>query len=334
MAFPLPLSVLDLAPIVQGGTPAEAFAQTTALARLADARGYTRYWLAEHHAMPGIASAATAVLIGHVAGATERIRVGSGGIMLPNHAPLVIAEQFGTLASLYPDRIDLGLGRAPGTDQATMRALRRANTAADDDFVPLLEELRGYFRPGPDMPGWRVRAVPGEGMAVPIWLLGSSGYSAQLAGHLGLPFAFAGHFSPANIDAALQLYRQSFRRGVLDKPYAILALQVIVAPTDEEAQLLSTTQQLQVLNLARGNPAGQIPPPVEHIDFGPGEAAAVNRMLGAAIIGNPETVRAGLLEAAERTGAQEIMAVTSVFDPDLRLRSYDMLADLWAGEGG
>ncbi len=334
MAFPVPLSVLDLAPIVQGGTAAQAFAQTLDLARLADRLGYTRYWLAEHHAMPGIASAATAVLIGHVAGGTERIRVGSGGIMLPNHAPLVIAEQFGTLASLYPGRIDLGLGRAPGTDQATMRALRRANSAADDDFVPLLDELRGYFRKGSDDPGWRVRAVPGEGLDVPIWLLGSSGYSAHLAGHLGLPFAFAGHFSPANIDAALQLYRQSFKPGALQRPHAILALQVIVAPTDDEARFLSTTQQLQVLNLARGNPAGQIPPPVEHVDFTPSEAAAIERMLGAAIIGSPQTVLAGLSEVVERTGVQEIMAVTSVYDPAARLRSYEMLAELWTGAGG
>ncbi|HZW22561.1 LLM class flavin-dependent oxidoreductase, partial [Noviherbaspirillum sp.] len=249
----IPLSILDLAPVLQGGTAADAFRRSLDLAQHAERWGYRRYWLAEHHGMPGIASAATAVVIGHVAAGTSTIRVGAGGIMLPNHAPLVIAEQFGTLESLFPGRIDLGLGRAPGSNQLTARALRRSLHAGAEEFPQQLAELRAYFKPRGDGP--RVRAVPGEGLEVPIWLLGSSDYSAQLAGHLGLPFAFAGQFSPAYLQAALQLYRQCFQPSdVLDKPYAMVGLNVVAADSEREARHLLTTHQQMHVNLIRGVP--------------------------------------------------------------------------------
>ncbi|EXX86867.1 luciferase, partial [Paenibacillus darwinianus] len=248
----IPVSILDLAPVIVDGTPADSFRNTLDLAQHAEKWGYRRYWLAEHHNMPGIASSATALIISHVAAGTEKIRVGSGGIMLPNHAPLVIAEQFGTLESLYPGRIDLGLGRAPGSDQRTAHALRRGTGSDGHDFPEQLSELRDYFQPTPDSrPG--VRAVPGEGLNIPIWLLGSSGFSAQLAASLGLPFAFASHFAPDYLLPALDLYRSGFRPSdALEKPYAMVGLNIIAADTDEEAQKLATSHEQQFLNLIRG----------------------------------------------------------------------------------
>jgi luciferase family oxidoreductase group 1 len=255
----IPFSVLDLSPINLGSTPAESFRNSLSLAQHAELLGYKRFWLAEHHNMPGIASAATSVVIGYIAGGTSTIRVGAGGIMLPNHAPLVIAEQFGTLESLFPDRIDLGLGRAPGSDQMTARALRRTLHSDGDDFPELLEELRFFFQT--PVENQRVRAVPGAGLNIPIWLLGSSGFSARLAGQLGLPFAFAGHFSPEYILPALKLYRDTFEPShTLEKPYAMLAMNVIAADTDEEAQFLATTQFQSFLRLTRGTPGQRLPP--------------------------------------------------------------------------
>lgn len=324
-----PFSVLDLSPILAGGTPGQALAHTLTLARHADRLGFTRYWLAEHHGMRGIASAATAVVIGHVAGGTRHIRVGSGGIMLPNHAPLVIAEQFGTLESLYPGRIDLGLGRAPGTDQATMRALRRDSGADGDQFPQMLQELRAYFRPDLYSGSNGIHAIPGEGLDVPIWLLGSSGFSAQLAGYLGLPFAFAGQFAPRSMQAALDLYRHTFRPGVLDQPYAMVGLNVIAADTDERAQFLATSQQRKFVDLIRGNP-GPLDPPVENMDdyWQPHERASVHAQLGGSIVGSPVTVKAQLRDFLERTGADEIMVNAAIFDQAERLRSYEIVAQI------
>ena len=328
-----PFSVLDLSPILAGGTPGQALSNTLSLAQHADQLGYTRYWLAEHHGMRGIASAATSVVIGHVAGGTQRIRVGSGGIMLPNHAPLVIAEQFGTLESLYPGRIDLGLGRAPGTDQPTMRALRRDSGADGDQFPQMLQELRGYFRPDlyPDLnrSGKRILAIPGEGLDIPVWLLGSSGFSAQLAGYLGLPFAFAGQFAPRSMQAALDLYRHSFKPGVLTEPYAMVGLNVIAADTDERAQFLATSQQRKFVDLIRGDP-GPLDPPVENMDayWQPHERASVHAQLGGSIVGSPATVKAQLREFLETTGANEIMVNAAIFDHTERLRSYEIVAQL------
>lgn len=318
-----PLSVLDLAPIRHGGTASEAFDDSVALARRADELGFNRYWLAEHHNIDGIASAATSVLIGHIAGHTQRIRVGSGGIMLPNHAPLVIAEQFGTLETLYPGRIDLGLGRAPGADGATMRALRRDPFAGVDDFPQRLEELQSYLgKAGPEQ---RIRAVPGQDTQVPIWLLGSSGYSAQLAARLGLPFAFAAQFAPGYLLEALHLYRSQFRpSAVLDAPYAMVGMPVLVADNDAHAHYLSTTAQQKFLNLHRGRSTRALPP-VESLDWTPRERAAVAQNLGAAVVGGPEAVREGLESFLEQTGANELMVVTDVYDRDDRLRSIELL---------
>jgi luciferase family oxidoreductase group 1 len=326
----IPFSVLDLSPITAGSTPADSFGRTLELAQLAEKLGYNRYWLAEHHNMPFIASSATSVVIGHVAAGTSKIRVGSGGIMLPNHAPLVIAEQFGTLESLYPGRIDLGLGRAPGTDQLTARALRRDLRSTGDDFPEQLAELRGYFNPALVQGKKHVKAVPGEGLNIPIWLLGSSGYSAQLAGELGLPFAFASHFSPHNTLPALELYRRSFKPSkVLDKPYAMVGLNVIAAETDEEAQRLATTLQQQFLNLMRGNEV-PLQPPVDDIhDLASSyEINALQNQLGASIVGSPKTVKEKLQKFIDDSGVDEIMAIAQVFDHQARLRSYEILADI------
>ncbi len=326
----LPVSILDLSPVVAGSNPAKALANTLDLAQHADRWGYHRYWLAEHHGMRGIASAATSVVIGHVAGGTQRIRVGSGGIMLPNHSPLVIAEQFGTLESLYPGRIDLGLGRAPGTDQATMRALRRDSGADGDQFPQMLEELRAYFRPDLHGGGNGIHAVPGEGLDVPIWLLGSSGFSAQLAGYLGLPFAFAGQFAPRNMKAAFDLYRHTFRPSrVLEQPYAMAGINVIVAETDEHAAFLATSAQRRFLGMIRGNP-GPLEEPVTNIDdyWQPHERAAVMAQLGASIIGSPVTVKARLNAFVEEYGVNEVMANAAVFDHAERLRSYELLSEV------
>ncbi len=319
-------SVLDLAPITAGGTASESFRHSADLAQHAEKWGYNRYWLAEHHSMPGIASSATAVVIGHIASATNTIRVGSGGIMLPNHAPLIIAEQFGTLESLFPGRIDLGLGRAPGTDQVTMRALRRQNQSDGQDFPEQLEELRSYFKTGRKY----VRAIPGEGLNTPIWLLGSSGFSARLAGDLGLPFSFASHFSPDNTMSALALYRRHFNNsGVIDKPYAMLGVNVIAADTDEEAEKLATSMQQQFLNLIRNNTV-PLQPPVDNMDelWSDFEKAALQQQLGASIIGGPDTVKQKLKTFIEDTEADEIMVNAQIFDHNARLRSFEIVADL------
>ncbi|WP_447555534.1 LLM class flavin-dependent oxidoreductase [Vreelandella sp. EE22] len=320
------LSVLDLAPIREGGSASETFSNSVALAQHTERLGYTRYWLAEHHNIAGIASAATSVLIGHVAGQTSTIRVGSGGIMLPNHAPLVIAEQFGTLETLYPGRIDLGLGRAPGSDGATMRAMRRSAQAGVDDFPAQLDELTRYL--GEETSGQQVKAVPGQGTHVPIWLLGSSGYSAQLAARLGLPFAFAAQFAPGYLFEALRLYRDNFRPSeVLSKPYAMVGLPVMAAPTDDMAHYLATSAQQKFLNLIRGKPT-QSKPPVNQLDWSPMEQAQVSQFLGAAIIGGPETVKAGLEEFQARTGADELMINSDFYNQDDRLKSYEIVAQV------
>jgi luciferase family oxidoreductase, group 1 len=323
----VPLSVLDLSPIPEGSNAAEALRHTLDLARHAERWGYKRYWLAEHHNMPGIASAATAVVIGHVAGGTSTIRVGSGGIMLPNHAPLVVAEQFGTLASLYPGRIDLGLGRAPGTDGWTVRALRRDPAAGAENFPDDVQELQAYFRKAE--PGQRVRAVPGEGLDVPIWLLGSSLYSAQLAAALGLPFAFASHFAPDDLLAALRVYRERFRPSdALERPYAMAAINAVAADTDEEAQYLFTSVLQQFLRLRRGTP-GQLPPPVRDLGDGwsPEERAGAAHALACAVVGSPETVRRGLEEFVALTGVDEVMVTAHIFDHAARLRSFEIVAE-------
>ncbi|NEX63565.1 LLM class flavin-dependent oxidoreductase [Noviherbaspirillum galbum] len=329
----IPLSLLDLSPVQAGGTPADAFRRSLDLARHGERWGYHRFWLAEHHGMPGIASAATSLLIGHVAGGTTRIRVGSGGIMLSNHAPLVIAEQFGTLESLYPGRIDLGLGRAPGTGAATMRALRRTLEQDGNEFPEQLEELRGFLQPDRyrqrhSLQG--VRAIPGEGLEIPIWLLGSSDFSARLAAQLGLPFAFAGQFAPASMRLALTLYRQLFQPSeALAEPYAMVGVNVFAAETEQEARRLATTHQQMHLNLLRGVP-GQMPPPVESMDglWLPHEQAAVHASLGGSIIGDAEQVKQQLEQFLADTGADELMIHAMIHDHAARLRSYEIVAQL------
>ena len=327
-----PLSILDLAPIVAGSDAASALRHSIALARHAEALGYQRYWVAEHHNMAGIASSATAVLIGQIAAATERIRVGSGGIMLPNHAPLTIAEQFGTLATLFPDRIDLGLGRAPGTDGPTMRALRRHLASAHEDRFPEdVLELQAYL--GPVREEQAVRAIPGEGTEVPIWILGSSLYGAQLAAYLGLPFAFASHFAPAMLMQALALYRAQYRPSARHpRPQAMMGLNIIVADTDAQARRLFTSMQQRFLGMQRGE-RGPLPPPVESMDglWSEGERLGVERMLAESIVGSPVTVRAGLRETLARTGADELIVACAVHDPAARQRSYELLMQLNRG---
>jgi luciferase family oxidoreductase group 1 len=322
----IPLSVLDLAPILQGGDAAQALANTVDLARHAERWGYRRYWLAEHHNIPGVASAATSVVICRVAAETSQIRVGAGGIMLPNHAPLMIAEQFGTLAAMFPGRIDLGLGRAPGGDPAVTRALRR-NLAADaDEFPRDVLELQAYFRPAE--PGQAVKAVPGAGLDVPLWILGSSTFGAQLAAHLGLPYAFASHFAPAELERAVEVYRRYFRPSEqLDKPWVMLGVNVFAADTDEEAQLLFTSLQQAFVNLRTGRP-GPLPPPVAgYADQLPREIRAmIDHLLACSIVGSPETVRSGLAAFAARTGADELMATAQIYDHAARLRSFEILA--------
>jgi luciferase family oxidoreductase group 1 len=324
----IPLSILDLSPIAVGKTASQALAQTLELARAAERLGYQRFWVAEHHNMPGIASAATAVVIGYVAGGTERIRVGAGGVMLPNHAPLVVAEQFGTLASLYPGRIDLGIGRAPGADMHTAQALRRDVRAAVDQFPKDVLELQAYF--GPEQPGQRIRAVPGVGLDVPIWLLGSSLYSAQLAAQLGLPFAFASHFAPDDMDNAIAVYRHRFQPSAhLAAPYVMLGLNVIAAETDREAVRQLSSQQQAFVNLVRGRP-GHVPAPVDDIDayWAPHEKALVQSRLKHTIAGSPDTVAAGLHRFIEATGADELMITGHGFDPEARVRSIELVAQI------
>jgi luciferase family oxidoreductase group 1 len=326
-------SVLDLAPILEGGTATDAFKNTLDLAQHAEKWGFNRYWLAEHHNMPGIASSATSVVIGHVAAGTSSIRVGSGGIMLPNHAPLVIAEQFGTLESLFPGRIDLGLGRAPGTDQLTAYALRRERRSDGQDFPEQLDELRAYFNPKLDSQYRSVRAIPGEGLNIPIWLLGSSGYSAQLAGQLGLPFSFASHFSPENTLGALKLYRKNFEPSdVLQEPYAMVGVNVIAADTDEEAEFLATSMQQQFLNLFRNNPSPLLPP-VKNLE---GQLSEYEKMLldsriGSSIVGSPETIKTKLQEFLDETQADEMIINAQIFDHQARLKSFEIVSEVFKG---
>ncbi len=324
-----PLSVLDLSPIPEGADAGQALRNSADLVRHVEALGFNRYWMAEHHNMPGIASAATAVALAHVANGTKRIRIGSGGIMLPNHAPLLIAEQFGTLAALYPGRVDLGLGRAPGTDQIAARAMRRS-LLQEDDFPQDVMELMSYFRPAE--PGQQLRAVPGEGLDIPVWMLGSSTYGAQLAAALGLPYAFASHFAPDSLDAATAIYNSRFRPSEhLARPYAMPGLGVIVAPTDEEARYLFTSQQQSFVNMRTGRP-GKLPPPVEGFfeSLDPRFQAAISHSLSCAVVGSPATVRAGLAAFIARTGAQELIVTTSIHDHELRKRSFTLLAEAHA----
>ncbi len=321
-------SILDLSPILRGGDAAQALGNSLDLARHAEQWGYTRYWVAEHHNMPGVASAATSVVIGHIAAGTQRIRVGSGGVMLPNHAPLVIAEQFGTLAALHPGRIDLGLGRAPGTDMETARALRRDLNSNAMEFPRDVEELQAYL--GDPTPDQRVRAVPGAGSKVPIWLLGSSLFSARLAAQKGLPFAFASHFAPEALLDALQVYRDNFQPSAqLERPYAMAAVSVFAADSDEEGAFLATSMQQQFVNLRRGRP-GPLPPPVESMDgiWSPLEAEGVRQAMKYAMVGSAETVRDGLRAFRDLTGVDELMITGGIFDHDKRLQSFRMAADI------
>lgn len=324
----IPFSILDLSPIVEGATATDALRNTRDLAQHAEKWGYHRYWVAEHHNMPGIASAATSIVIAHVAAGTTTIRVGSGGIMLPNHAPLVIAEQFGTLASLYPGRIDLGLGRAPGTDGLTMRALRRDASAADN-FPRDVQELLHYFQPAE--PGQKVRAIPGAGLNVPVWLLGSSLFSAQLAALLGLPFAFASHFAPADLLEALKLYRHLFKPSQqLQQPYAMVAANVIAADTDAAARRLFTSVQQSFLNLRRGSP-GQLPPPIDDIDSyfaAPAERAMVDQTLLCSFVGTPQTIATGLQDFLDTTQADELIVTGHIYDHSARLHSFELVSQL------
>ena len=322
------LSVLDLASITEGSTAAQALQNSRDLARHAERWGYRRFWLAEHHNMAGIASSATAVAIGYVAEGTSTIRVGAGGIMLPNHAPLVIAEQFGTLAALYPGRIDLGLGRAPGTDQLTARALRRTLAGDVDRFPQDVMELLAYLD-DPE-PGQRVRAVPGAGSKVPVWILGSSLYGAQLAAALGLPYAFASHFAPAAMMQAIDIYRASFRPSEhLAEPYVMLGFNVCAAETDEEARYLRSSSLQAILRLRRGSP-GQLPPPVRGFEatLDAADRAMIAEFTVCSAVGGPETIEAGLRAFAERTGADELMIAGQIYDHDARLKSYELLADV------
>jgi luciferase family oxidoreductase group 1 len=322
----IPFSILDLAPVTEGSDAAQAFRNTLDLARLGEALGYRRYWLAEHHNMPGIASAATAVLIGHVAGGTRTIRVGAGGIMLPNHAPLQVAEQFGTLAALYPGRIDLGLGRAPGTDQATAKALRRYFDSADA-FPRDVQELLHYFEPV--QPGQLVRAVPGAGLEVPVWLLGSSLFSARLSAQLGLPFAFASHFAPDAMDEALAVYRRDFRPSArLQQPYAMLGINVVAADDAAQARRLFTTQQQSFINLRRGRP-GLIPPPIDDIEafWTPTERFGVEQALACAVVGDADAVRDGIAAFIARHRPDELLITANIFEHAARRRSFEIAAN-------
>lgn len=324
----IPLSILDLAPVCEGAAPPQAFANMLDLARHAEDWGYQRYWLAEHHNMPGIASAATSVLIGHVAGGTSRIRVGAGGIMLPNHSPLQVAEQFGTLASLYPGRIDLGLGRAPGTDHATARALRRYFDSADQ-FPQDVAELLHYFEPV--QAGQSVQAVPGAGVEVPVWLLGSSLFSARLSAAMGLPFAFASHFAPDAMDEALALYRRDFRPSArLAAPYAMLALNVVASESEAESRRLFTTQQQSFVKLRRGQP-GLIPAPVADIEtfWEPHEKAGVERALACTVLGDPAQVAEGMVDFVSRHQPDELLLTANIFDHAARLRSFELAMQAW-----
>lgn len=323
----VPLSVLDLSPIVAGSDAGQSLRNSLDLARHVERLGYGRIWFAEHHNMPGVASAATSVVIAHVAAGTTTIRVGAGGIMLPNHAPLVIAEQFGTLAALHPGRIDLAVGRAPGSDQPTARALRRSLNASVDDYPQDVIELINYF--GPDAPGQTIRAVPGAGLQVPVWILGSSTYGAQLAAALGLPYAFASHFAPAELMQAIEIYRARFRpTGFLEKPHVMAGLNVFAAETDAEARRLFTSLQQAFINLRTGKPA-PLPPPVDDFEskLEPQAQAILRHALTCAVVGSPKTVKEGLQAFVARTGVDEIIVTAQIFDHAARLRSFEITAD-------
>ena len=321
------LSVLDLSPIAEGSDAGQSLRNSLDLARHAERLGYHRFWMAEHHSMPGIASAATAVALAFVGAGTSTIRIGSGGIMLPNHAPLIVAEQFGTLAALFPGRVDLGLGRAPGTDGLTAQALRRNLAGGADTFPRDVVELLHYFEPA--KPGQAVRAVPGEGQAVETWILGSSTFGAQLAAMLGLPYAFASHFAPGDLDRALSVYRQQFQPSErCPRPHVMLGVNVVGAETDREARRLLTSLQQAFIALRTGNP-GKLPPPVDDIEsrLEPMARAMLDQVLSTAVVGSPRTVQDGLAAFAERTGADELMITSSIFDHAARLRSFEIAAE-------
>jgi luciferase family oxidoreductase group 1 len=320
----IPFSVLDLAPIVEGGDAAQSYRNSLELARCVECLGFRRFWLAEHHNMPGIASSATAVLIAYIAQGTTSIRVGAGGIMLPNHAPLAIAEQFGTLESLFPGRIDLGLGRAPGGDLAVAHALRRTLVGDESRFPQDVVELQGYFRPA--QPGQRVQAVPGAGLEVPLWILGSSLFGAQLAAALGLPFAFASHFAPRAMMPATELYRERFQPSEqLERPYVMLGYNVIAADTDEEARYLSTSRLQAFLNLRRGRPS-KLPPPSDEVAMSAAEEAMIGEALSCSAVGAPDTVRRELAAFIERTRPDELIIASQIYDHPAQLRSYEITA--------
>jgi luciferase family oxidoreductase group 1 len=321
----IPLSVLDLSPVSEGSDPGSSLRNSADLARHGERLGYKRFWMAEHHSMPGIASAATAVALAYVGSRTSTIRIGAGGIMLPNHAPLIIAEQFGTLESLYPGRVDLGLGRAPGTDQAAAYAMRRNLNSDADQFPRDVIELNGYFRGEPG----RVRAIPGEGLRIPLWILGSSLFGAQLAAMLGLPYAFASHFAPQMMMEAIRVYRESFEPSdQLAEPYVMLGFNAIVADTDEEAQLLATSVQQAFVSLRTGHPVKLPPPKPGYADELPLEArATLRQILSASAIGSPQTARREVAEFIERTRPDELMVTAQVFDHQARLRSYELLME-------
>jgi luciferase family oxidoreductase group 1 len=325
----IPFSILDLCPITTGSNPGVALRNTLDLAQHAERLGYRRYWLAEHHSMPGVASAATAVAIGHVAAGTKTIRVGAGGIMLPNHSPLVIAEQFGTLESLFPGRIDLGLGRAPGSDQATARALRRTLNSDADEFPQDVMELMNYFKPTEPN---RVQAIPGIGLHVPIWILGSSLFGAQLAAAMGLPYAFASHFAPTQLMQAIDIYRNHFQSGQIDKPYVMLGFNVFAADSDAEAQLLATSMQQAFVNLRSGRPS-QLPPPKSgYLDSLNGaDRALLENVLACSAVGSPTTVRQQLQDFIARTQADELIITTQMFDHAARVHSFEIAAQAFAG---
>jgi len=326
-----PYSVLDLSPITQGGDAAQSFRHSLDLAQHAERWGYRRFWLAEHHGMPGIASAATAVLIGHIAGGTRTIRVGAGGIMLPNHSPLVIAEQFGTLESLYPGRIDLGLGRAPGSDAMTSRALRRNLASAAEEFPLDVQELADYFSRNPRLP---VRAVPGSGLQVPLWILGSSLFGAQLAATLGLPFAFAAHFAPAQLMDAIAIYRAQFQpSGQLEHPYVMVGVNVFAAESAERATWLASSMQQAFVNLRTGRPS-TLPPPLEgyYERLGADERAILDQVLACTAIGSPAQVRTALQRLITRTAADELIIASMIYDHAARLRSYELADDILRAE--
>jgi luciferase family oxidoreductase group 1 len=324
----VPISVLDLSPITEGSDAGQALRNSLDLARHVEALGYRRFWMAEHHNLPGIASAATAVALAHVAAGTSHIRIGAGGIMLPNHAPLLIAEQFGTLAALHPGRVELGLGRAPGSDQITARAVRRALLGGAENFPQEVVELIGYFAPAE--PGQAVQAVPGAGLKVPIWILGSSTYGAQVAAYLGLPFAFASHFAPAMMMQAITIYRERFRPSdQLSAPNVMLGVVAVAAETDEEARFLFSSLQQSSLNNRIGHP-GQVPPPVADFErrLDPYARAILDDALGRAVVGGPETVRRGLDEFVRSTGADELMVTANIFDHEKRKRSFEIVAQV------